>query len=101
MTNSHSRAVLIAGATSAIAQTVARRYAAAGAALFLAARNAERLAAVADDLRARGASLVETHPFEAEDLDGQAALVEAVTATFRRLDAALVAYGTLPDQTAV
>lgn len=47
--------VLIIGATSAIAEAVARRYAARGAALFLVARRSERLAAIADDLRVRGA----------------------------------------------
>ncbi len=47
--------VLIIGATSAIAEAVGRRYAARGAALFLVARRSERLAAIADDLRVRGA----------------------------------------------
>ena len=93
--------VLIVGATSAIAHAVARRYAAGAAALFLAARDATKLAATADDLRARGAVRVETRVFEADDLDGHAALVEGVTAAFPHLDAALVAYGTLPDQAAV
>ena len=45
------RRVLVLGATSAIAQQVARLYAARGAELFLVARNEERLSAVADDLR--------------------------------------------------
>ncbi len=93
--------VLIVGATSAIAHAVARRYAADGAALFLAARDPQKLAAAADDLRARGATRVETHVFEADDLAGHAALVATVTAAFPHLDAALVAYGTLPDQAAV
>ena len=91
--------VLIVGATSAIARAVARRYAQGGAALVLAARDPARLAAVADDLRARGAAEVRTVPFEADDLDGHAAVVDAVRQ--RVLDAALVAYGTLPDQQAI
>src|SRR2546430_12463985 len=49
--------VLVLGATSAIAQQVARLYAARGASLFLVARNPERLSAVAGDLRVRGASV--------------------------------------------
>jgi short-subunit dehydrogenase len=93
--------VLIVGATSAIAQAVARRYATDGADLFLAARHPERLAAAADDLRARGAVQVETHVFDANDFSSHAALVEVVRVAFPRLDAALVAYGTLPDQPAV
>ena len=95
------RTVVIVGATSAIAIAVARRYAAGGASLFLAARNPERLSAIAADLRARGAGRVETHVFDADDLRAQTGLLNAVAAAFPRLDAALVAYGTLPDQAAV
>jgi short-subunit dehydrogenase len=75
--------VLVLGATSAIAQQVARLYASRGAALFLVARNEERLAAVADDLRVRGAS-VETavadldDPARHEDLLARAAPLEVV-----------------------
>ena len=98
---SSTRTVLIVGATSAIAQAVARRYAARGAALLLAARNSDRLDAVAGDIRARGARRVETHLFDADDLHAQAALVEAAHAAFPRLDVALIAYGTLPDQASV
>jgi len=49
--------VLVLGATSAIAQQLARAYAERGAALFLVARNEQRLSAVADDLRVRGAQV--------------------------------------------
>ena len=49
------RRVLIVGATSAIAGETARVYAAYGARLFLTGRHAERLEAVAADLRVRGA----------------------------------------------
>lgn len=96
-----SKTVLIVGATSAIAQAVARRYAADGASLFLAARNGARLEVVAGDLRARGAGRVETRVFDADDLAGQATLVDAVRGALPRLDVALIAYGTLPDQPAV
>ena len=60
------RRVLVLGATSAIAQQVARLYADRGAELFLVARNEERLGAVADDLRVRGAS-VETAIADLDD----------------------------------
>ncbi|HEY2027930.1 MAG TPA: SDR family NAD(P)-dependent oxidoreductase [Myxococcales bacterium] len=49
--------VLVLGATSAIAQAAAREWAARGATLHLVARNQARLTAVADDLRARGATV--------------------------------------------
>jgi NAD(P)-dependent dehydrogenase (short-subunit alcohol dehydrogenase family) len=48
--------ILVIGATSAIAQQVARRYAETGAHLFLAARSAGHLEAVAADLQDRGAA---------------------------------------------
>ncbi|HYE96470.1 MAG TPA: SDR family oxidoreductase [Rubricoccaceae bacterium] len=96
------KTALIVGATSAIAHETARRFAAEGAALFLAARSPEKLEAVAADLRARGAARVETAPFDADGLSAQDTLVEAVCGAFPDgLDVALVAYGTLPDQPAM
>lgn len=46
------RRILITGATSAIAQEAARHFAADGDAFLLVGRDSEKLAAVADDLRA-------------------------------------------------
>ncbi len=48
--------VAILGATSAIAEAAARIWAAQGARLVLVGRNAERLEAIAADLKARGAT---------------------------------------------
>ena len=59
--------VLIVGATSAIAAETARVYAAYGARLFLTGRHAERLEAVAADLRVRGATAVETAVLDVTD----------------------------------
>lgn len=61
--------VVILGALSAIATAAARIYAAEGAALVLAARNEERLSALAADLRARGATDV---AISAMDLEAEA-----------------------------
>ena len=77
------RRVLVLGATSAIAQQVARLYADRGAELFLVARNEERLGAVADDLRVRGAS-VET---AIADLDDPARHDELLARAAQRLEA--------------
>src|SRR5438105_1174248 len=84
--------VLVLGATSAIAQQVARLYAARGASLFLVARNAEHLSAVADDLRVRGAT-VET---AVADLDDPALHGELLTSA-APLQIVLLAHGVLAD----
>ena len=52
------RHIVIIGATSAIAMAAARRFAADGARFLLAARDADKLAAVADDLRVAGGGAV-------------------------------------------
>jgi len=86
------RRVLVLGATSAIAQQVARLYAARGAELFLVARNEERLGAVADDLRVRGAS-VETAVADLDD----AGRHEDLLARAGPLDVVFLAYGVLGE----
>ncbi|RIL09366.1 short-chain dehydrogenase [bacterium] len=93
--------VLVAGATSAIAAAVARRYAEAGADLVLAARDAGKLSAVADDLRVRGTGRVETFVIDMVDTARQAELLAAAQAALGRIDVVLVAWGTLPDQAAI
>ena len=90
--------VLVVGATSAIATETARIYAAYGARLFLAARNADRLEAVAADLRTRGAAGVETALLDATDHRGSEDLIDAAWTAFDGLDVALIAHGVLPDQ---
>ena len=93
--------VLIVGATSAIARAVARRYARDGAALALAARDPEKLAAEAADVRARGAGRVVEVAFDATDFERHGPAVAEAWDALGGLDAALVAYGTLPDPEAV
>jgi short-subunit dehydrogenase len=90
--------VLIIGANSAIAEACARRYAAAGAALFLTGRNAERLQVVADDLRVRGATAVHTSLLDVCDDARQEAVVDETWLTLGVVDVVLIAHGTLPDQ---
>ncbi|MFQ5823236.1 MAG: SDR family oxidoreductase [bacterium] len=90
--------VFIIGATSAIAHETAKFFASTGAWLFLAGRNQEKLIAVADDLRVRGASKVEIFPFDMNCLDRHAELVSAATKSLDGLDIVLIAHGTLPDQ---
>jgi decaprenylphospho-beta-D-erythro-pentofuranosid-2-ulose 2-reductase len=82
--------VVVLGATSAIAQAAARIWAERGAELFLVARDPQKLAAVADDLRTRGGQ-VETL---VQDLnEDQAGLIERAGAA----DVMLLAQGILGD----
>jgi decaprenylphospho-beta-D-erythro-pentofuranosid-2-ulose 2-reductase len=90
--------ILITGATSAIAQEAGRLFAADGATLLLVGRNADKLAAVADDLRARGADKVETEVIDLLDLARCSRLIDEAVEKLGGLDALLVAQGTLPDQ---
>lgn len=92
--------VLIIGATSAIAQATARRFAAEGARFFLVGRDGSKLAAVADDLRVRGAAGAETYLLDVNNLEKHAAMIEAAVTALGTIDAALIAHGTLGDQTA-
>ncbi|TCT20210.1 SDR family oxidoreductase [Thiobaca trueperi] len=94
------RKILIIGATSAIARATARRFAAAGDRLFLVARQAERLQAVADDASVRGAECVATAVMEALDDSRHAQIIEQAAEALDGLDTVLFAYGTLPDQSA-
>lgn len=89
---------MIVGATSAIAQEVAKRFAAAGGDLFLVGRTRPRLEAVRDDLRARGSGTVEVYLMDLVELHEHPALIEAAFAALGGLDNVLVAHGTLPDQ---
>ncbi|MGE0746438.1 MAG: SDR family oxidoreductase [Rhodospirillales bacterium] len=94
------RKILIVGATSAIAEATARLFAADGDRLFLLARNANRLSAVADDLRVRGAAQVETLTLDLNDTDRHEAVVDEAFDRLGGIDTVLVAHGTLPDQKA-
>lgn len=90
--------ILIIGATSGIAEAVARRYAEQGARLFLVARNDNKLQAISTDLAARGAKDVQIFVLDANDSDLIPRMVDAAWKTFGTIDVALVAHGTLPDQ---
>jgi short-subunit dehydrogenase len=61
--------IAIMGATSAIAQETAKCFARDGAEMFLVARSAGKLTAVAEDLKVRGARRVETHLLDLSNLE--------------------------------
>jgi decaprenylphospho-beta-D-erythro-pentofuranosid-2-ulose 2-reductase len=97
MTTNRPLRVLILGAGSGIAQATARLYAGEGAVIGLAGRNIERLAAIADDLRARGAAEVDTF-----DVDFTMPAVPSKLALMADrlggLDHVILAYGVLGEQ---
>jgi short-subunit dehydrogenase len=90
--------ILIVGATSAIAEAALRVWAARGCALYLLARDAARVEAIAADLRMRGASAVHSGLLDATDFAAHARVVELAWTMLGRVDAVLIAHGTLPDQ---
>jgi decaprenylphospho-beta-D-erythro-pentofuranosid-2-ulose 2-reductase len=94
------RKVLIVGATSAIAEAVARLFAKRGDALYLVARRAEALASIAADLKVRGASHVATETLDANEMQAHAGMLARADAALQGVDTVLIAHGTLSDQEA-
>ena len=92
--------ILIVGATSAIAEAVAREFAVRGDQLFLVGRRAAALEAIAADLKLRGSANTHVRVQDANDLSAHAGMIEAASAAMGGLDMALLAHGTLPDQDA-
>ncbi|MCU1204414.1 SDR family oxidoreductase [Stenotrophomonas maltophilia] len=92
--------ILIIGATSAIAESVARLYAARAAALYLVGRSTGKLDAIAADLRVRGAQHVHTGVLDVNDVAAHGALLDNAWAALGGIDTVLIAHGTLPDQAA-
>jgi short-subunit dehydrogenase len=92
------RKILIIGATSAIAEATARIFAARGDALFLVARNADRLQAIATDLNVRGAVRTATATLDVADFSAHQAIIDRAEQELGGLDTVLIAHGTLSDQ---
>jgi decaprenylphospho-beta-D-erythro-pentofuranosid-2-ulose 2-reductase len=93
-----TRRVLILGASSGIAQEASRCFAAEHAKIFLVARDPQKLRAVADDLRIRGAEAVETQQAELTNYSVYSQVINRAFTVWAGLEVALVAHGTLPDQ---
>lgn len=94
-----SDTVLIFGATSAMAVHTARNFAAQHANLGLVGRDPQRLEALAEDLKIRGAQQVKIFPgFDAKDETTILQSLDGAWKSFETIDHVLIAYGTLPDQ---
>ena len=90
--------VLIFGATSAIAQAIARPLAADRAGFALVGRDEGRLAIVRDDLLTRGATNVTTHVLSYGEYAVYAPLIDAATSALGGLTTVIVAHGELTEQ---
>lgn len=92
--------ILLIGATSAIAEATARLFARRGDTLYLTGRNEERLQAIAQDLRIRGASRIESRVLDVNHFEEHGPLIEDALRAMGTIDIALIAHGSLPDQKA-
>ena len=100
MTTLFQKRILIFGATSAIAQEVARSLAAHSCRFVLVARNRQRLQSVASDLISRGASSADVMVTDLAELAGHDELVESAWSALGAADIAVLAHGLLGDQAA-
>jgi short-subunit dehydrogenase len=89
--------ILVLGATSGIAQACIRLWAARGDSLFLVARNADRLTAVAADASVRGAAHVDTAAADLDDTAAHPALLAHAVNSLAGMDIAFIAFGVLGD----
>lgn len=92
--------LLILGATSAIAQETLKPFAKERADFFLVGRDKNKLAAVAGDLRTRGAGRVVEYPVDLNEVCTHQNLIDTAIVNLNGIDTTLIAYGTLSDQEA-
>lgn len=90
--------VLVLGATSRVAREFANRYAEAGHAVCLAARDAAEAARLAADVGVRHEVPTLARAFDATDFDSHPALVKDVEAALGPIEVALIAFGDMGDQ---
>ena len=90
--------ILILGATSAIAEHCARIWANRGYALYLVARNEERLTTIAADLKIRGATQININCTDLNDIYNHANVLDIAEKKMSGIDVVLIAYGTLSHQ---
>jgi short-subunit dehydrogenase len=90
--------ILVLGATSGIAEATCRIWATQGAHLFLVARNADKLAAMAADLKLRGAASVGTAVANLDETEKHPALLAHAVNSLAGMDVAYLALGIMTDQ---
>ena len=92
------RRVLVLGATSSIARSIAGRLRTHGDSVFLAARSSAELERIARDLSIRYGKSVGTATFEATDFQGHRHLMSRAREEMGGLDGVVCALGMLGDQ---
>ena len=90
--------ILIIGATSSIAHETAKHFAKNHAHLYLIARNPEKLQAISNDLKVRGAKSAQTCLLDLNNLDQHQEAIQSAIETLGRIDLVLISHGTLADQ---
>ena len=90
--------ILVLGATSGMAEACCRLWAERGDSLFLVGRSASKLAAMAADLRIRGAGYVDTAVTDLDDTAHHPELLAGAINSLGGLDVAFVAVGVLGQQ---
>jgi decaprenylphospho-beta-D-erythro-pentofuranosid-2-ulose 2-reductase len=98
---SNSKNVLILGASSAIAQSVARLYSAKGARLFLVARDSKKLESIKQDLLVRGAQEVNVMALDLCQPEKHTQMVSEAKAKLGSFDIALIAHGLNESQNTI
>lgn len=92
------RRYLVLGATSGIAEATCRMWAKEGANIFLVGRSADKVQAVATDLRVRGAAYVDTAVLDLNQTQHHADLLAHAITSLGGLDVAYLAMGVLGEQ---
>ena len=90
--------VVVIGATSAVAQSIAKIHAARRDALLLVARNEQRLQAIKDDLLVHGADSCSLYVLDLCNTEEHDTLWQEIYKDCGKLDVAYIAHGVLPDQ---
>lgn len=90
--------VLILGATSRVAREVAHRYAEAGHAVAIAARDADEARRIAADLEVRREVPTTAVVFDATDFEAHPSVVAEVEAALGPIEVAVVAFGDMGEQ---
>ena len=94
-----SERILLVGASSAIAQELARKLCQRGCHLVLAGRDTDELESIATDLRIRYQSTVHIEPFDALNFTEHTNFVERCVGIFEQpLNGVVICYGAMHDQ---